>query len=195
MSKTKLLMAAALMATGVLVGCSSGPGDAERASSQADALAALPLPDTITVTSPSFVDGGELPVRFSCDGTNINPALTWDGLPAEAESLAIVVDDPDAPDGTYVHWVLYDIAVPSTGVAEDAVPEGAEQARNSNGESAYRGSCPPEGDEAHSYRYRVYALSGEMPGGLGDPPELEETLDAIAEVAVARGETRATFAR
>lgn len=197
MGRRQLITTAAALVglAGLAAGCSSGPSAAERASSQADALAAAAVPDTIEVASPNFDDGAPLPERFSCDGTNINPALTWSSVPAEADSVALVVDDPDAPQGTYVHWVVYGIAPDTVGVAEDAVPADAVEARNSNGDATYRGACPPEGAGPHTYRFTVYALSGALPGGLGDPADLEPALEAIAERAVAKGEVVATFGR
>jgi Raf kinase inhibitor-like YbhB/YbcL family protein len=150
------------------------------------------LPDTISVTSSAFADGAKIPTRFTCAGANLAPPLAWSGAPEDAVELALVVDDPDAPGGTYTHWVLFHLDPGVTGLQEGQVPPGARQAHNSGGEVGYTGPCPP-GGPAHHYRFTVYALSDRL--DLADRAELDEALQGITRAATARGRLSGTFAR
>lgn len=108
------------------------------------------------MTSPAFVDGKPIPSIFSCDGDDINPPLTIEGIPPEAKSLALVMDDPDAPRGLWVHWVLWNIDPSTALIAKGSVPPGAEQGVNSWERKKYGGPCPPSG--THRYYFRLFAL-------------------------------------
>ncbi len=146
-------------------------------------------PTTVTVSSPSFVEGGELPARFTCDGEEISPPLEWSDGPAEA--WALVVDDPDAPGGSYVHWVVLDLPAATTSLGSGKAPAGAVQAVNSSGDPSYAGPCPPSGE--HRYRFTVYALAA--PTGLAEGASLGSALDAIGDGATARGTITAVYSR
>jgi len=148
-------------------------------------------PPTITVTSDAFAEGQSIPRRYTCDGANVSPALEWRGVPADAEVLALVVDDPDAPRGTFTHWVVVDVAPDVTGVAEDAVPSGGMETQNSARESSYFGPCPPGG--THHYRFTVYALSSRT--GLAAGAALDSALRAVEQRATAWGRLTGTYAR
>jgi len=119
-----------------------------------------------TLTSDAFTDGESIPARFTCDGDDGSPALKWQGVPDEAQSLTLIMDDPDAPGGTYTHWLIYNVrgqarALPE-GVEKTDRPangEGAVQGSNDFGDNAYGGPCPPGGN-AHHYNFRLYALDG-----------------------------------
>jgi len=152
---------------------------------------AVTAPDVISVTSTAFADGKPIPARFTCDGANTSPPLAWDGVPEEAEALALVVDDPDAPRGTFVHWVVLDIPTETRGVDESRVPGGATQAKNSAGRASYFGPCPPSG--THHYRFTVYALSSTT--GLNGGVNVDKALQRINELAMARGRLVGTYAR
>ena len=149
------------------------------------------VPMTMTVTSTAFDDGGTVPTRFTCDGDDVSPPLAWSGPPTDAAALALVVDDPDAPRGTFTHWVVLDIPTSTSSVAEGEVPEGAVQGTTSAGTAAYTPPCPPGG--THRYRFTVYALDGRT--GLSDGASLDEARSAVADHAVARGRLVATYAR
>lgn len=164
----------------VVAGCGGGHGPGEPAPRVRAAL---------TVTSPAFAAGAAIPVRFSCKGTGTSPPLAWTGVPGGAAALALVVSDPDAPSGTYYHWVVLDIDPAARGVAEGAVPAGGRQADNSAGHPAYTGPCPPSG--THRYRFTVYALRART--GLTDGASLKRALAAIGRDAVARGTVEGTF--
>ena len=125
---------------------------------------------SLKLQSPDFNDYGPIAKTFTCDGDDISPALTWSGIPANAKTLVLIVDDPDAPDPkapkmTWVHWVLYNI--PSTalelpqGFGADALPEGTLLGKNDWKQTGYRGPCPPIG--RHRYFHKLYALDVELP--------------------------------
>jgi Raf kinase inhibitor-like YbhB/YbcL family protein len=152
---------------------------------------AVHVPDVITVSSPAFREGHPIPPRFTCDGDGQSPPLAWDGVPADAASLALVVDDPDAPRRTFVHWVLLDIPVETRVLDANEVPSGAVQATNSAGHPAYFGPCPPSG--THHYRFTVYALSKRT--GLRDGARLDQALRAVETTATAQGRLVGTYAR
>jgi Raf kinase inhibitor-like YbhB/YbcL family protein len=112
--------------------------------------------------SSSFNASDAIPRKFTCDGEDVSPALDWSGLPAGAQSLCLIMDDPDAPAGTWVHWVLYDLPGTTGSLAENVPKErdlagGARQGRNSFGRIGYGGPCPPPGPP-HRYFIRLYAL-------------------------------------
>ena len=117
---------------------------------------------TLQLTTPAFKPGADIPAKFTCDGSDTSPALGWSTPPEGTQSCALVVEDPDAPGRTWVHWVLYDL--PSTecelpeGVPpEGKLPSGARQGRNDFGRIDYGGPCPPPGP-GHRYDFKLYAL-------------------------------------
>src|SRR5262245_38071431 len=109
----------------------------------------------LELTSTSFKEGEPIPARFTCDDADVSPALKWSGVPASAKSLALICDDPDAPAGTWVHWVLYDLPatvndLPEAMPSSESTPQGARQGTNDFGRVGYNGPCPPPG-KAHRY--------------------------------------------
>lgn len=134
---------------------------------------------SLTITSPAFDHQGPIPRRYTCDGEDISPELRWSGVPADAKSLVLIVDDPDAPDPaapkmTWVHWVLYNIPPDSNGlpeaVAPSALPPGTRQGLNDWHRTGYGGPCPPIG--THRYFHKLYALDTVLPD-LGNPTKSE----------------------
>lgn len=124
----------------------------------------------LSLKSDSFSHEGEIPTRHTCEGDDISPALSWSGVPEGAESLALVVDDPDAPDPkapkvTWVHWVLYNLPVTGDGLAEgidsETLPRGTLPGKNDWGRTGYGGPCPPIG--RHRYFHKLYALDTVLP--------------------------------
>ncbi len=151
---------------------------------------------SLALTSPAFAPGGEIPAVHTCEGKDLSPALEWSGLPAGAKSLALVVDDPDAPDPkaprmTWVHWVLYDIPPGATGLAEGAgsLPAGTRQGRNDWRRTGYGGPCPPIG--RHRYFFKLYALD-RMLGDLGTPDKAR-LKKAMEGHVIARAELMGTY--
>ena len=145
----------------------------------------------ISVTSTALREGEAIPRRFTCDGRELSPPLRWHGVPKAAGALALVVDDPDAPHGSFVHWLLLDLPVATSGLDAGSVPSDAVRARNSAGGTSYVGPCPPSG--THHYRFTVYALSRRT--GLRDGTGLARALQAVRATATARGRLVATYAR
>jgi Raf kinase inhibitor-like YbhB/YbcL family protein len=144
------------------------------------------------VTSTEFADGEAIPVAFTCDGAETSPPLAWNGdAGAKPAAWALVVDDPDAPGGTFVHWVVLDIPPATRSVAAGAVPAGSTQATNSSGSAAYAGPCPPSG--THHYRFTVYALTA--PTGLADGASTDDALAKIRSAAEAKGTLVGVYAR
>jgi Raf kinase inhibitor-like YbhB/YbcL family protein len=146
---------------------------------------------SISVQSPAFGEGQPIPRRYTCDGENVSPPLRWTGIPAGTGSVAVVVDDPDAPAGTYTHWVVVNIAPTITSFDQAHAPPNAQQVVNSAGKAAYTGPCPPAG--THHYRFTVYALPAAIePRHTGS---LAGALKAIRTSATAQGRLVGTYAR
>jgi Raf kinase inhibitor-like YbhB/YbcL family protein len=117
------------------------------------------------ITTPAFQEGGNIPSKFTCDGSDANPPLRFEGAPAEAKSLALIVDDPDAPSGLFTHWLIWNIDPKTTAIDENSAPPNAIQGKNDFGKSGYGGPCPPSG--THRYFFKVFALDRklELPAG------------------------------
>jgi len=150
----------------------------------------------LILTSPAFDHNGSIPAVYTCDGDDISPELNWSGIPANAKSLVLIVDDPDAPDPaapkiTWVHWVLYNIPTTAAGLAEgineSELPEGTMQGLNDWKRTGYGGPCPPIG--RHRYFHKLYALDTMLPD-LGKPAKVkvEQAMDGhIIEQTVLMG--------
>jgi Raf kinase inhibitor-like YbhB/YbcL family protein len=151
------------------------------------------VPDSITVTSPAFREGAPIPLRFACKaegGQGKTPPLRWSVASTGVETQALVLDDPDAPSGAYVHWVLFNIDPTANELLEGIVPRHAEQALNTAGHTGYAPPCPPKG-EVHRYRFTMYALKGRVP--LPNSAKLNQVLSEIARRTVARGRMTVQF--
>ena len=111
---------------------------------------------SISITSSSFQAGGDIPAKFTCDGTNVSPALQIGGVPNEAKSLVLIVDDPDAPRGLFTHWIVWNIDPKTTRMAENSAPTAGVQGTNDFGKRNYGGPCPPSG--THRYFFKIFAL-------------------------------------
>jgi hypothetical protein len=148
------------------------------------------------VTSTAFEHNQSIPRTFTCDGENISPALTWGGVPEAAKSIVLIADDPDAPVGTFVHWVCYDIPVSVDGLPENvpARPElaqGGTQGTNDFNKTGYGGPCPPGG--THRYFFKVYALDTTL--GLPAGKTKDEILSAMNGHVLDQAELMGTYAR
>jgi Raf kinase inhibitor-like YbhB/YbcL family protein len=136
----------------------------------------------LRLTSEAFTPGGQIPVRFTCEGENVSPPLRIDGVPAAAKSLMLIVDDPDAPNGVFTHWVLYNLPPGLARLDEGLRPKlddtnGPAQGRNDFGNDHYDGPCPPPAGEAHHYYFRLYALDEPfaLPAGATRAQALDHT--------------------
>jgi hypothetical protein len=171
----------------LLAACSKPAG-----SGDARALEGRPIAAAITVSSPAFADGQPIPRQFTCDGDDTSPPLSWKEVPSATAELAVVVDDPDAPGGTYVHWVLFRLDPASTRLEAGVVPSGARQADNSAGDARYKGPCPPTG-KPHHYRFDVYALRAATT--CDDGASAGDVLRRIGATAIAKGTLTGTYQR
>ena len=118
--------------------------------------AKIPSEHAMKLSSPDFSDGGNIPERFTCQGKDVSPTLTIGGVPKEAKSLVLIVDDPDAPAGNFTHWLMWNILPTLTEIVGNKPPSHAVQGVNDFGKNNYRGPCPPPG--IHRYFFKLYAL-------------------------------------
>jgi Raf kinase inhibitor-like YbhB/YbcL family protein len=160
-----------------------------------------PLPEAgevvLTVSSTAFQDGGSIPDRHTCQGQDVSPPLAWGEPPAGTESIALVMDDLDAPLGVFTHWVIFNIPPDSRELSEAVpaqpqLPGGALQGENSFGRIGYGGPCPPSGNP-HRYQFTVYAL--DTAPGVKAGASKSQLLDAIAGRILARGKLTGTYQR
>lgn len=151
---------------------------------------------TLVVTSPVFTQNAPIPPKYTCDGQDISPPLSWSGAPANTRSFTLIVDDPDAPMGVWVHWLLFDIPASASGLPE-AIPQtavladGSRHGTNSWGRRDYGGPCPPSG--THRYFFKVYALDAPLalPAGATNAQLLQEMQGHI----LAEGELMGVYRR
>jgi Raf kinase inhibitor-like YbhB/YbcL family protein len=114
----------------------------------------------LQITSPAFQNNSSIPAKYTCQGQDISPPLRLAGVPQNAKSLVLLMDDPDAPMGTWDHWILFNIPPETTAIAENSVPAGAVVGRNSWPKNSYGGPCPPSG--THRYFFKLYALDSTL---------------------------------
>jgi len=169
-------------------------------SRDAASLDATKIPDAITVTSPSFANGAPIPRASTCDGPGTVPALAWHGVPSDTKAIAVVVDDPDAPRGDYVHRVVVGLTPQTSMLA--SVPAGAYELDNTGGTRGWSPPCPPAGT-THHYHFTVYALRSYVCASDGDdaptvdcsPPASQQALREIQDAAIAKGVLVGTYRR
>jgi Raf kinase inhibitor-like YbhB/YbcL family protein len=142
----------------------------------------------LTLSSAAFLDGEHIPDKYTCDGENISPQLQIGNIPEGTQSLALIVEDPDAPNGTWTHWLLWDMPVLHT-IMEGEAP--GTQGKNDFGKNNYGGPCPPNG--THRYYFRLYALSQKL--NLPEGASKEELLQAIEPVKLAKAELMGKYNR
>lgn len=141
-------------------------------------------PAPFAVSSPAFADNTPIPAEYSCRGRNVPPPLRFENVPAGSDSLALVLDDPDAVGGLYIHWVVTGIPPSTTEIIDGQLPEGARVSANSGGNAAYLGPCPPAGTGVHHYRFQLYALSAPLSFAPRTPArEAAQTIAAAAGAA------------
>jgi Raf kinase inhibitor-like YbhB/YbcL family protein len=145
----------------------------------------------VRVSSPAFSNDASIPKKYTCDGQNVAPPLEWSGVPKQSKSLAVICDDPDAPSGTFTHWVQYDIPASTQKLGEGASVGTA--GVNSFGKTGFGGPCPPIKDRAHHYHFHVYALDVESLGSAG--LSKNDALEAMSGHILAEGELVGTYKR
>lgn len=143
------------------------------------------------IVSPVFRDGAAIPPQYTCKGQNVSPPLNILEVPAEAKSLALIVHDPDAPGGDYVHWTMWDIPTSTETIAANSVPVGAIQGPNSSGDKKYMGPCPPSGN--HHYMFDLYAVNSTL--GLPADTSRDELLKELDGKTVEKYTLTGTFSK
>jgi Raf kinase inhibitor-like YbhB/YbcL family protein len=183
--RLNLMIVTVVTAMGVVSGC----GDGRTGSSAPTPTAAHDL----AVTSPAFPDGGTIPRRYTCDGDDVSPPLAFTGVPAGAASLALLVEDPDAPHGTFTHWLVWDIGPHTTNLGTGQAPTGAVEGRNGFGRTGYGGPCPPRGDRPHRYVFSLYATDRRLSLAPGATPD--DLRHALAGHTLASGTLTGRYGR
>ena len=145
--------------------------------------------ETITLTSPVFREGGAIPATYTCDGADVSPPLVIGSVPSGTRSLALIMDDPDAPVGIWVHWVLWNMPSQTREIHENSVPAGASQGRNDWHRTGYGGPCPPSG--THRYLFKLYALDTLL--NLGPATTKAELVKAMHGHILGQGELMGTY--
>jgi Raf kinase inhibitor-like YbhB/YbcL family protein len=174
-----------LMLAAALAGCGS--------SAKGGVGSPPAAPNRISLSSDAFADGRTIPKDYTCDGERLTPPLAWSGVPSNARSLALVMEDPDAPGGTFVHWTLFGITTEIDSLAPGEIPQDAIEGQNSFGRRGYGAPCPPQGDKPHHYVVILYALRRPLALGKGAAPN--DVIAAIKGTAIARGELTGRYGR
>ena len=151
----------------------------------------------ITITSPAFTQGSPIPAKYTCDGQDVSPPLKWSGMPAGTLGLVLICDDPDAPAGTWVHWILYNLPPMPTELtervpAEEVLTDGTRQGLNDFKRVGYGGPCPPRG-KPHRYSFKLYALDVEL--DLKPKASKAQVVAAMQGHILAEGELMGTYQR
>jgi Raf kinase inhibitor-like YbhB/YbcL family protein len=144
---------------------------------------------SISVTTPAFQAGGDIPAKFTCNGANANPELKINGVPKEAKSLVLIVDDPDAPRGLFTHWIVWNIDPKTTDIGENSAPAGGVQGTNDFGKRNYGSPCPPSG--THRYFFKIFALDTKL--DLKPSARRAELDSAMHGHTLAQGELMARY--
>lgn len=206
--RTLLALVLCLILTSSLLGCGGDSEDENITPSEATSKPVSPTPTTIPTVSlkeggqampfelksPTFATGESIPTKYTCDDADISPPLEWNDPPQGTRSFALVCDDPDAPVGTWVHWVLYNLPPGTRSLGENAdanLPEGTQHGKNSWGRSDYGGPCPPSG--THRYFFKLYALDTmlDLKAGAGT----DQLIQAMQGHILGQAETMGLYAR
>jgi hypothetical protein len=180
MIRAWVLIAMTALCGGALAGCGGEP--------------APEAPSTITLKSSAFAEGQPIPKLYTCDGDNVSPPLEWSNVPKEAKSLALIVEDPDAPLGLFTHWIVYNLPPTTKGLPQGvrAIDANIPQGRNDFGKVGYGGPCPPSG--THRYVFRLYALNDTLDRGSRQLKRAE-LLTMMRGRSVAMGALMGTYGR
>jgi len=171
----------------LVTGCGSSGTPSDSGSSEVGTAA-------LALASPDLRNEGTLPRRFTCDGGGARPGLSWAGVPAQAVEVAVLVGDPDAPGGTFVHWAVWNLPHTAKGsVSSGALPAGAVEGANSGGGTGWTPPCPPMGAKPHHYVFGVYALRKRI--GLQAGADPSRVVPAVRAVAIASGSLTASYGR
>jgi Raf kinase inhibitor-like YbhB/YbcL family protein len=169
----------------VAAACSTGP---------TSRLPQVSQTGSILLASPAFSAGSAIPTLNTCDGGDVSPPLSWSGGPP-AEAYVLIVTDPDARGGEFVHWIVYSIPASANSFPEDAIPDGAVEGTNSFGKAGYGGPCPPRGDPAHRYVFTLYGLRTAQGTPIPAGASLDQVLNAIGCCIQSKGTLVGTYGR
>lgn len=150
-----------------------------------------PADNMLKITSPAFTQDSVIPQKYTCKGENVNPPILIEGVPENAKSLVLIVDDPDAPGGTFTHWILLNINPKTTEIKENSVPSGATSGINDFRNVEYQGPCPPSG--THRYFFTVYALDTTF--AFTEVPDRQATDKLIENHIITQGQLMAKFSK
>jgi|Deesub1362B_J571_1020462.scaffolds.fasta_scaffold27118_1 hypothetical protein len=151
----------------------------------------------LSISSPAFQEGGEIPAKYTCEGQDVSPELVWGEPPAGTQSFVLIMDDPDAPGGVFTHWVLFNLPVASRKLPEGVpaqaqLPDGSLQGKNDFGKIGYGGPCPPSG-RPHRYQFTLYAL--DQPLDLKAGVSKKQVIQAMQGHILAQGRLTGTYQR
>lgn len=168
-----------ILITFLVVGCGDAKNQSQTTNkNEEDTMATS---GKFSIMSTAFREGEMIPQKYACDGKNVSPPLKWESIPVQTKSLALIVDDPDAPAGIWVHWVIFNIPSTAAGLQEnvptkDSLPDGSVQGKNDSREIGYDGPCPPGG--THRYFFKLYALDTMLKLSSGSTkPELLKAME------------------
>ena len=181
---------------GIIVVVLAAVGIYDFANKAGDSAASRPIDSnkslsTMKITSDAFINNGYIPSKFTADGEKINPRLLIEGVPQTAKSLALIVDDPDAPSGTFTHWILWNIDPAISVIGENSVPNGAIQGITSAGVSGYVPPAPPSG--VHRYYFKIYALDAKL--NLTSNAEISDLVSAMEGHILDKAELMGLYTR
>ena len=150
--------------------------------------------ETFTLHTNAFVNQSTIPILYTCDGKDISPPLEWTHVPDKTQALALILSDPDAPGGTFYHWVVYNIPQTATSLPQgtQTLPAGSVAGKNSWNKAQYNGPCPPKGS-THTYWFSLYALSSNL--ALPAGADAKEVLNAMQNHIVGKAELSAVYSR
>jgi Raf kinase inhibitor-like YbhB/YbcL family protein len=174
-----------------LAGCGADNRSASNSSNEGTAVENATL-TKLSLTSDAFQDGQLIPTQYTCDGADQSPALSWGEPPQGTKSFALVVDDPDAPSGTFRHWGVFDI--PASTRSVDAGQRIGTEVTNDFGKTGYGGPCPPKGHGVHHYHFKLYALDVDRLG-LGPNAKIADVEKAAKQHSIGRAELIGTYER
>lgn len=179
-----------------LFGCGGAGPEANGPAPQSNVETQGGQTTKLQLSSAAFEDGGAIPAQYTCDGRNVSPPLAWSGAPAATRTFALIADDPDAPRGTWTHWLLYNLpagvnTLPENVPPHDETAEGARHGTNDFRQRGYGGPCPPSG--THRYFFKLYALDAELP--LQPGAARDELLAAMRGHVLAEGQLMGRYQR
>lgn len=149
------------------------------------------IKEALKIESPAFNNEGMIPLKYTCDGENINPPLVITGIPENTKSLVLIVEDPDAPAGTWIHWTVWNISPATNEIPENSVPQGAVEGITDFGSPGYGGPCPPSGK--HRYFFKLYSLDITL--DLAPSATVEDIEEAIQGHIIESAELMGTYER